>query len=128
MADSLGNNLLPYDLPDTPVINPDDYRVISDFPSTVFFYRYNRFKEFGYSFTFGEDPYVIRTSSLYQSDSVYKVTVCFSEQCDTVIARVHSMDEQFNAKDVFPCGTKWVVWGNDTIYPKSCAAIPVKIK
>jgi hypothetical protein len=132
-SDSLGNNLIPRDLPDTPFLNPKDYFVVSDSASVWFHFKYFKFPNdsLGYFFRFHESLYLIRSSSQYQIDSTYKVKVCFANECDTVISRIYSFEEK--TKHYSNTGknlnsTKWVLWNGDTIFTNSPAPIPIVIK
>jgi len=131
--DTLGNNLVPCELPDTPYLNPKDYIVICDSASDHFYYKFFNYKvdSFGHVFSFGELRHIIRASSQYQIDSTYKVKVCFANKCYTVISRIYSHKEQtehYSKTKKHLYDTKWVLWNGDTIFTVSPDAIPIIIK
>ncbi|MBX2986234.1 MAG: hypothetical protein KF882_09750 [Bacteroidia bacterium] len=133
LTDSVGNNLLPYDLPDTPVVNPDSYSAFCDFQSERFAYGYHKHKETGHYFYFSDYLNNILTSESYMKDTLYKVRFCFENNCDTIAFRLwvgegDKNEDVVNGTGLDECGAKWVVFRKDTTHNQPCTSFPMVIK
>ncbi|MCG9881834.1 MAG: hypothetical protein MH472_14660 [Bacteroidia bacterium] len=128
-ADSLGNNLLTYNLPENPVRNPEEFRAFCVYETADFAYAYRRHELYGYTFEIVFDKLInIEVSESYQKDSVFKFYVCFGNNCDTVVVRPNIIKVAVDTRVIAECGAEWVAWGRDTTFNHPCSFFLVNLK
>lgn len=117
-VDSLGNNVLPYDLPKNPIINPENFTAYSDRNIDIgSIFRGSN----GYFFGIQELQPDIRNDSLYLKDSIITFYPCFDKVCDTIYIVKKNWKSTVNS--LSSCSADKVIWGNDTIYNLNCVRI-----
>lgn len=116
IADSAGNNLLPYNLPDNPIVDPYSFHASSDWRSDID--TFIRHPEHGFLFTMTVEYYEFMDDPGFQQDSTFNMYPCFNGQCDTVTI--------YHPIDFGECDAKAVYWGSDTTFNYHCNRILVE--
>jgi len=121
-VDSLGNNLLPYDLSENPVVNPESFSAHSDNIDDIG--HYSRSEEYGYLFHIREQFYSIRNDSIWLQDSIFYLYSCFDQECDTI--KIYKPD-LINGSNDEPtlCSAEWILYQSDSLDLPYCRIIPV---
>lgn len=124
-SDSLGNNLLPYDLPENPIVNPESFYAYSDREDDIG--HYTRSDEYGYYFVMSELIYTIQTDTNgWQQDSIFYFYPCFGQDCDTIkIYKPDIGNGIINNNESPNCSAQWIVYQSDTLDTPYCRLIPV---
>lgn len=120
ITDSSGNNLLPHDLPENPVVNPADYSAIGLNGKQIG--EYSRDQELGHIFRMIHNSREITESTEYLEDSVFVFYPCFNENCDTV--QIYKNDF-YNQDTVWQCTAQQIIWNNDTLGKYYCELLPI---
>ncbi|MFN2430586.1 MAG: hypothetical protein ABR574_11255 [Cryomorphaceae bacterium] len=124
LADSLGNNLLPYDLPENPVVNPESFYAYSDRIDDIGIYF--RSEDYGYGFRISEQFYYILNDFNWQQDSVFYFYSCFAMQCDTI--KIYKPDFVNGTNDEpASCSAEWIIFQTDTLDLPYCRRLPIYI-
>lgn len=82
ISDSAGNNLLPYNLPENPIVDPNSFHASSDWNDSIG--RYLRHPEHGFIFQMAAKYYDFMYNPDFQQDSTFNMYPCFGGLCDTV--------------------------------------------
>lgn len=124
-SDSLGNNLLPYDLPENPIVDPESFYAYSDREDNIG--RYIRTEANGYTFEMSELMYNIHTDTTgWQQDSIIYFYPCFGQVCDTVEIYKTDIGTGTRFNDDWPhCSAQWIIYQSDTLEMPYCRIIPV---
>jgi hypothetical protein len=123
LVDSLGNNVLPYELPPNPIVDPDQFTASSDISGNIGHYYRNQ--EVGHFFIMGNDVLDIQSTFTYMEDSTFYFYPCFGEQCDTVqVLKKGFFNQDSTASS---CYADRIVWSADTFYNYYCGYLPISI-
>jgi hypothetical protein len=141
LADSLGNNLLPYPLPNNPIRIPGDYKAYRVPPSEILGYRSYYLEKYGYMFSlsdnlsyfnkFRDTTYVYKTDSFTKEKSyntIFKVQFCFADKCDTLKICADLNQNGSEHKNIKNYLADWIIYKNDTTFNVSTEVFPLKIK
>lgn len=115
ISDTAGNNLLPYNLPDDPVVNPYSFHASADWNDSI---GGVYITTTGYVFKMFVKYHDLMNNTGFQQDSTFNMYPCFGGQCDTVTI--------FHPIDFGECDAKAVYWGSDTTFNYRCTLIPVQ--
>lgn len=137
LADSLGNNLLPYPLPSNPISMPNDFRA-KIIPSGKSLYYNNRFtKQFGYTFVFYDlisklkengESYVYMIdpkTNNEQFNTIFSVQLCFKDKCDTLRFCADLSKLGLEHKNIKYYVADWITRNNDTMFNVSEEIYPL---
>lgn len=122
-ADSLGNNLLPYNLPQNPIVNPESFYAYSNRMDDIGIYF--RSEEDGYRFRIREQFYYILNDSNWQQDSIFYFYACFEQECDTI--KIYKPDFINGTNDEpASCSAEWIIYQADTLDLPHCRRLPIQ--
>lgn len=115
LVDSAGNNLLPYDLRDNPIVDPYSFHASSDWNDDIG--RYLHHQEHGFIFQMSQEYYDFMYDPAFQQDSTFRMYPCFGSRCDTFTVS-HPIDGSCQAKAIY--------WGSDTTFNYQCYHLQVQ--
>lgn len=122
LADSAGNNLLPYNLPEDPVFDPEDFSALSDRNDSIGYYTRN--SKLGHVFWMRGGFYEITNDPDYQKDSTFVFYPFFGQDSDTVTIYKTS----FSLADTLTaeCFAEMIIWNRDTFHNYHCTLLPIQ--
>jgi hypothetical protein len=136
LADDDGNNLLPWNLPQNHVANPEDYHAYHEKNSEIGYFTRN--PQYGHIFRVRDVLSSWRETSSFQEDSSFVFYTCFGAICDTIIVYPYfpKTGSSCRAKEVYwngnYLGFYWneddnfsIVIGRDSSETLGCNIIPI---